>query len=276
MKNKNLVILIFLVLAGMANAQTSMLCSISVIAHGLEKMNNETLTKLNAFRWNYQDEIINAAKNLAPVLNEKISACGTQPVIIKAHGYGMSVLYHILGIGKRYVEMFPEHEYVKVYKKVTGVYSIAGAFRGTPLMDKICTNTSDRSITEVLGKNCIFSMTTAGIHHPSYDVNSPGVLVYLISSTFRGDVNNNRVKILESYGLNWEEYFIHDDRNQSDGVIPLFSALACNRVEPLLYKDADCEKINELFFKNYNRNDFVGHYDLLNEKNLLDGVYDEK
>ncbi|OFZ52019.1 MAG: hypothetical protein A2381_05790 [Bdellovibrionales bacterium RIFOXYB1_FULL_37_110] len=276
MKNKILLVLIFFILTGFANAQSSLLCSIFVVAHGLEKMSDETLTKLNAFRWNYQDEIINAAKNLAPILNEKINACGSKPVIIKAHGYGMSVVYHILGIGKRYVEMFPEHAYVKIYKKVTGVYSIAGAFRGTPLMDRICTNTSDRSIAQVLGKKCIFSMTTAPIHHPSYDVNSPGVPVYLISSTFRGDENSNRVKMLGSYGLTWEEYFIHDDRNQSDGVIPLFSALGCEFIEPMLYKDSDCEKINEIYFKNYNRNDFVGHYDLLMEKNLIDGVYDEK
>ena len=275
MKNKKWIILIFFILAGVSNAQSNMLCSIFVIAHGLEKMSDDTLTRLNAFRWNYQDEIINAAKNLAPILNEKINECGATPVIIKAHGYGMSVLYHILGIGKRYVEMFPDHEYVKVYKKVTGVYSIAGAFRGTPLMDKICTNASDSSISEVLGENCIYSMTTAGIHHASYDVNSPGVMVYLSSSTFRGSENSNRVKILEGLGLSWEEYFIHNERNQNDGVVPLFSALACESIEPLLYKDANCEKLNELYFKNYHRNDYVGHYDLLNEKDLIDGVYDE-
>ncbi len=257
----------------MRSAFASESCNIYI--HGYSKDTSYWNHLPRHINWNSALELESAADELAPKLWTEISGCKKIPVFLRTHDYAASVVYYILGLGRRYADLYPQHNFVKIYKGTTAVYSMGGAFRGTPLMDYVCGDGKSKTILDVIGNQCILSLTTSEIYHSSATVNSPGVPIYLIWGTNDREYGVATRELMQVAGLSWEEHYQETKKNRSDGVIPQFSSMACEHVQAITETEGDCPKINREYFINFFRSDDYSHSDLARDKELLQRVYNE-
>ncbi|HLE10616.1 MAG: hypothetical protein A2504_08845 [Bdellovibrionales bacterium RIFOXYD12_FULL_39_22] len=225
--------------------------------------------------WNSSLELENAAEDLAPKLVAEISKCKKAPIFLRTYDYSSAVVYYILGLGRRYADLYPQHNFVRIYQATIAVYSFGGAFSGTPLMDYVCASGKSKAITKLVGEKCILSMTTAEIYHPSSIINSPGVPIYLVFGTHDREYGEEVAELLRGSGLTWEERYQNKESSRSDGVVPLASAMACENEVAITDVEGECNKINNDYFIDFFRSDEHSHSDLVRDRELLRGVYDE-
>ncbi len=233
-----------------------------------------SVTNMRSISWEANLELNPAAQSMSTSLLQALALC-RRPAILKAHGYGASVAFYILGLGKRFANLYPQHPYVQIFKKTVAMYSYNGAFRGTPIMDSICAGENNPELTETLSENCILSLTTSTIHHPSSEVNSPGVLIYLISTVSEQHYGTRSRELLDNYGLSWQEMSDGEIRNQSDGVVPLFSSSACASISVMDRPDDNCHKINSVYFQDFLRLENYPHYQIYDDPGILQRIDDE-
>lgn len=228
--------------------------SCDIYIHGI---GNEAIydNKARVVKWNSHQEIEDGAFELAEKTLEQINFCEDGwPVMLHAHNYGAETLFYILGQGKRFEKFFPDHVFVRLYKKTIAVYSYAGSFSGTPLMDLICSNGTYPEISEILGEKCVLSMSTSSLHHPSNVVFDPGVPFYLIYSTKSDSLFG---EALSNYRFSEK---LDGRVNLNDGIVMLSSSKACRNVLDM-YDNNNCEKIHQLFI-DYRSVKDKGHYQL--------------
>jgi hypothetical protein len=227
--------------------------------------------KPHVVNWDHTREVADVAEDVAEKILVEMDHCDTLKANLRAHGQGANLSFYILAQGRRFSRVFPSHPFVKVFRKVEALYSYAGAFNGTPLMDQICAGGEAREEKAVLGNECLLSMTTSRIHRPVNQVVGAGVPVYLVYGD-KGRINGRRSPHLDLDRLSAkqvEEGVI----NQSDGVIPQYSSIACDG--PLVLEDgaSNCEKINRDDFVDFLYAPGKNYFDLVKDEVLLKQVY---
>ena len=240
-----------------------------IYIHGYGQVPNSFKEMPLNVQWDSQLELEDAAPSLGSAILERIGECEKIPVVLKAHGYAAAVVHYILGLGRRFANTFPEHDYVKVFQQVTSVNSYGGAFHGTPLMDYICAKGDNLVIREVMGENCLLSMTTSLLHHSSATVTSPGVPIFLIYSTDQSDYEGITGEVIARHGLSWEDYQLSGRRNQNDSIIPQFSSLGCAEIGVMERPTSNCRKIHPTYFIDLLHVDNYSHFEMVESFEIL-------
>ncbi|MBT3234969.1 MAG: hypothetical protein HN353_03365 [Bdellovibrionales bacterium] len=221
--------------------------------------------------WNSQQEIPAAAAELAPKILATIDQhCPLgSAVVIRAHSYGVSVVSYILGKGHRYVGQFPQHEFVKIYRRVFALYSYTGAFHGTSIMDILCSNGLINKLAGYFSQACVLSLTTATNHHPFFYISSVGVPIYLIYSTDRSPYGGVPGMVISKWGISWTQFAIEGKRNQNDSVLPTFSTRGCATTAPLLNSDSNCLKLDPDYMLDFHWLESTSHNEFLDNPRIM-------
>ncbi len=225
--------------------------------------------------WNAIAEIPDAAEELAANILTEIQTCDPQaPIVLRVHSYGAAITFYILGQGKRFSKMMPDHNFVKIYKLTTAVYSYAGAYHGTQLMDTICSGGTTRLLGRVFGKPCVKSLTTDPLLHATNTVTDPGVPIHLIYSTNSRKYLGTIGTLIGRAGLTWEQ-ISSGFRNQNDSILPQSSTRGCLNQPEMFKKTSNCKKINSNYFIDFFRTDDDGHNDFLENEEFMLRINDD-
>jgi hypothetical protein len=227
--------------------------------------------------WNTKQEIPDAAEEMASKIWDVIQndCLADEPVVLRAHSYGVAVIAYILGKGHRYVEQFPEHKFVKIYRRVFAIYSYTGAFRGTPIMDLLCSNGFIGKVAAVFSQKCVLSLSSATNHHPFHYISSVGVPIHLIYSSDRSAFGGIPGLIMAISGVGWNRFFIDGLRNQNDSVLPTYSTRGCGSNNPLFGADANCSKLDPDYMLDFFWLDTTSHNDFLDDPAIMWMKYEE-
>jgi hypothetical protein len=211
----------------------------------------------NQYQWNSHKKIRNVAHEFAQGLSDKInSTCGNNMVSLKAHSYGNALTYYTLSYGKfvryyydRGYTWLAGHSYygpfLNVYNKTDRYVAYTGAFRGTPLMDTVCSNWLTSKLGGFAGKPCVPSLKTDHNEHPAtlISYSNPGVsikAVYSIRYDGYARAPGNLIGLSQGGSLtsfhNWVE---------NDNTLPAYSTLACSSNER--NPSSGCSKTNSYF-----------------------------
>ncbi len=270
------IFLILLLLLAVISKITFAATACNVFVHGHMQDTSYFSKFPDHITWDSNLELEDAAFEVAKKLLTRFYYCSKdQPIIIRTHNYASPVIHYILGMGKRYRALFPNHEYIKVYLKTSAVYSYAGAFKGTPLMDKICSDPNETVLKKILGDKCILSLTTSSIHHSSSFVTSTGIPFYLVYGSNNKDFDGIPGKILDSHLVNWQESE-QEIINQNDSVVPQYSSLGCKEATLLPFKASGCQKIDPENFFSFIRAELYSHTQMVADENLLKRESDER
>jgi len=245
-----------------SNVFAARICDVYI--HGV--MRSDAFDSMSrSVHWDSTLEIEEAALELAPKILKKIDECDPDiPVVLKAHDYGVSVVYYILGQGRRFEKFLPNHDFVQVYKNVVAVYSFAGAFLGTPLMDLICSDGEYPLIREIIGRTCVLSMSSSRLHRATALVPPPKIPFYLIYSTRSNGAGG---EYLSAY-----RNLVHDnpsDANLNDGVIPLYSAKGCSQPADMFKVGDGCDIVDVSSFFDFVHTDTLGHFEMVDDVEFI-------
>jgi len=225
-------------------------------------------------KWDSSKKLEDAAPEVAKkILNHSKSCHKDDNIILRAHSYGAAVSFYILGMGRRYQNDFPDHDFTKVYKMSTEFYSYTGAYSGTSVMDILCGSKLIRKISELFGKNCVPSLTTNSRHHPSEQITNPGVPTYLTYATNRGAFKGTIGAIIAMDRVPWRDWF-DGKRNQNDSVLPQHSTRGCSTVKAMTEKEENCTKINSQYFKDFYWEKEMTHNELTKDEDFMLMEYD--
>ncbi len=245
--------------------KTYAIVSCDIYIHGVGPDTSSFRNMPLSVEWDTTLEIEDASPKLAYGILEEMENCDLNtPIFLRTHNYGSSIVHYILGQGKRFAKIYPKHDFVQVFKKTTAVYSYAGAFKGTPLMDLVCSNGDFNDIREIFDDTCVLSLSTSDIHHPTNNITSPGVPIYLITSTKSEGKTGN---ILSSYRFN--KKYDYTSINQNDGIILQSSSKACFNSQDIFNANSKCDKIDPSFFHDFINTDQFSHFELIENKELL-------
>ncbi|MCK5074381.1 MAG: hypothetical protein KAQ98_13205 [Bacteriovoracaceae bacterium] len=226
-------------------------------------------------KWDSTMEIEDAAEYVAESILEQAKGCEDSPVVLRPHGYAASVVHYILGLGRRYANMFPGHDYVRVFKKTSMVVSYMGAYNGTPLMDFLCAGDKREEITSVLGEKCVMSMTTSRIHHSVQTVASPGVPIHLVYSRNSLDYSEYTGEQLSRHCVDWADYEV-GVKNNNDSVVPEYSQRACYKAQVINDGYDKCDKIDDEFFQDFEMTKRYSHTGFFGDDAFLFKVVDDE
>lgn len=248
-----------------------------ILIHGYTKNGKKYFKKMpRQVVWNSQQNIEQAAPLMAKKILEHANQCdANMPVVLRAHSYGAAVAFYILGQGKKFADLMPDHDFVKVYKRTTALYSFTGAHRGTYLMDLVCSSHVIKFIMKLFGSKCVPSLSTEKIYHAANEVTDPGVPVYLIHSTDDGAYLGITGSILGARGISDEDYE-KGVRHQNDSVLPQFSTRGCAQHKVMTNGLEDCEKINENYMINFLRTKKFSHNKFRKKADFMFQVYKGK
>ncbi len=257
-KLKNITAFIFLFLATSTLASES--CDILVHGFSFKKSSTEYFGDLpNQVTWDSSEEIEVAAPTVANGILEKMETCSyAQPVVLRPHSYGAAVVHYILGKGNLFQNAFPDHPYVKIYKRTTEVYAFTGAYHGTPLMDVVCANRLTRAIVELLGTSCVRGLSTSEVDNVGNKVSSAGIPTYLIYSTKDNGYLGTTGLVLGKHLVSFND-FRKGVRNQNDDTLPLYAAKGCVEKQIMKNSQSQCEKLDPGFMEDFFHTDEYGH-----------------
>jgi len=243
--------------------------SCNIYIHGHLKDKNIFREMPLSIDWDSGQELVPAASELAPKILAQLENCESGKALLRVHGYSANVVYYILGQGRRFLNFYPDHPFVKVFKSTLAVYSYGGSFKGTPLMNKVCADSANSDDKSIIGEDCLLSLTTSALHQASRYVSSVGVPIYLIYSTKKNRGRNS---------LNWNGLSANQVSsgalNQNDGVFLQSSTIACREDRPLLDPSENCEKIDPFFFKDYLWVEDLNHIEMTKNRELMELEYE--
>ncbi len=221
--------------------------------------------------WDSSNTIHRSSPEVATKILEQIETCDKDDLIVlRPHSYGAAQILFILGQGKRFQHFFPNHDFVKIYKKTYEVYSYTGAYHGTPIMDIVCSNKFTKRIGALFGKSCVETLTTSTISDVSSFVTSPGVPTHLIYSSDRSGYWGTLGAIISKHMVCVFQYIFKKKRNQNDNTLPIYSTRACAEVQPMLDEDSNCKKLDSQYFVDFHHERKYHHTEfLLNEEFML-------
>jgi hypothetical protein len=219
--------------------------------------------------WNSNQSHQKAAPAVAKEILKQTKSCPKDSaIVVRAHSYGAAVIFYILGMGKRFQKDFPSHDFTKVYKMVTEVYSFTGAYSGTLVMNVVCGSKVIGFFAKLFGKPCVPALSTNPQFHVSEQVTYQGVPTNVIYSTNTNGYKNTLGNFLKFAGVKFND--IRDGiRNQNDSLLPQHSSLACAKVQVLTDPDQKCKKINSIYFNDfrweteYSHNNFKENRDFM-------------
>lgn len=227
----------------------------------------------NQVIWDSSQEIEVAAPKVAHGILEKMENCPyDNPVVLRPHSYGAAVVHYILGKGNLFQEAFPEHPFVKIYKRTTEVYAFTGAYHGTPLMDIVCANRLTKAIVELIGQSCVRGLSTSEVDNVGAKVTSAGIPTYLIYSTKRSGFGGVPGLMLSKHLVSYKE-FINGVRNQNDNTLPLYAAKGCITKQLLDLPSDKCEKLDPDLMEDFFHTDEYGHLEF---RKIYDFMYMKK
>jgi len=242
---------ILLYLLIITSTYASSTCSIFI--HGYTSNNIDYFGELpRQVLWDSSKNLEESAPEVAQGILEQMDSCQKDDLItLRPHSYGAAQVVYILGLGRRFQDKYPDHDYVKIYKKTFEVISYTGAYQGTPLMNLVCSNLVTNYIASKFGKSCVRSLLTNSLEGPSQYVNSPGIPTYLIYSTDRSGYYGTTGTVIAKYKITFFDFLFRRTRNQNDNTLPLASTLGCAKLDVLRYENSNCKKIDSNFFEDY-------------------------
>ena len=220
--------------------------------------------------WDSSKDIEDSAPDVASKILEKMQSCKSDQLItLRPHSYGASQVFYILGLGKRFKNLYPDHDFVKVYKKTFNVFSYTGAYHGTPLMNLVCSNGLTRFLGRVFGKSCVRTLLTSSSKDVTSYVNSPGVPTYLIYSSNRSGYYGTIGALISKYLVGGFQYIFRGRRNQNDNTLPISSTRACAKVKAMYSRDSNCKKIDPNYFIDFYHERDRNHTGFLKDKEFM-------
>lgn len=220
--------------------------------------------------WDANQEIEVSAPIVAAKILDQIETCPVKSrVVLRPHSYGAAQVHYILGKGLIFHEHFPEHNYSKIYKRVSSVYAYTGAFHGTPVMDLVCTNKLTKLIGDLFGRECVHTISTSNIDNVAYKVQSPGVPTHLIYSTDRSGYLGTLGTIIAKHLVSWWSFVFKKVRNQNDNTLPIYATRGCAEKKLMKYEDSNCEKIDENYFIDFYHEKNRHHTEFLKDKEFM-------
>lgn len=184
MKIKTYITLFFLIWAPLSFASEA--CNVLVHGFTFGEAEDYFGDIPHQVKWDATEEIEYAAPKLARALLEEFETCPEDaPIILRPHSYGGAMVQYILGKGHLFQDAFPDHDFVLIYNRVIEVYAYTSAYRGTPLMDIVCSNRVTKAIAELLGTSCVYAISTSEVDNVASKVTTPGVPTHLIFSSNR-------------------------------------------------------------------------------------------
>ena len=221
--------------------------------------------------WDSSEVVEVSAPKVAATIISEINNCPLESrIVLRPHSYGAAQVHYILGKGLLFHDVFPEHDYSKIYKKVSSVYSYTGAFHGTPIMDLVCTNKLTKYIGNVFGKECVYTLSTSKVDNIAYKVQSPGIPTHLIYSTDRSGYYGILGQIISKHLVSWWKYVFKRTRNQNDNTLPTYSTRGCADKKVMKYKDSNCEKIDENYFIDFIHEKNRHHTQFLTDREFME------
>lgn len=213
--------------------------------------------------WDSTEEIEVSAPEVAAKILKQIETCPTgAAVILRPHSYGAAQVQYILGKGFQFQDLYPEHDFVQVYKKTVEVYAYTGAYHGTPLMDLVCSNKLTAVIGTKLGKSCVKSLTTSYVDNVSAKVTSPGVPTHLIYSSNRSGNLKTTGAIIASHMVGFLSY-AKGTRNQNDNTLPTYATRAHANKQLMPYEASNCKKLDSNYFIDFYHTEKFNHNEFL-------------
>ncbi|OFZ60479.1 MAG: hypothetical protein A2381_13155 [Bdellovibrionales bacterium RIFOXYB1_FULL_37_110] len=202
--------------------------------------------------WNANEPIEISAPKVADKILELMDTCEKDaPIVLRPHSYGVAQVHYILGKGKQFQALYPEHKFVQIFQRTTEVYAFTGAYHGTPLMDLICAKKVTQTLGKRFGRLCVTTLTTAKTFNVSNLVQSPGVPTYLIYSSDRSGYGGLLGGIIAKHLVDWKSYIFHGVRNQNDNTLPLYATKACAEQQLIEDPEFECKNLDSNYFVNF-------------------------
>ena len=224
------------------------LCNIYV--HGYTSKTNGYFKDLpRQVEWDSSLEITKAAPLVSEGILKQISTCPDDfPVVLRPHSYGAALVFYILGQGRRFQSLMPEHPFVKIYKRTSMVYSYTGAYHGTPIMDVVCNSSTTEKIAGAIDKVCVPSLLSSPQVDASSYVTTPGVPTYIIYSTNHSGFLGIPGLLIGKFGASFSDLFKKEGFNQNDNTLPISATMACGTNDPIYDPEGKCKKLDGNFF----------------------------
>ena len=220
--------------------------------------------------WDSNQKVELAAPELAEKITEKMGSCDPDSrVVIRAHSYGVAVTHYILGKGRQFQDLHPNHPFVFLYKSVSSVYSYTGAFHGTPLMDLVCSGGVTRYVGRLIGKKCVRTLTTSRVGNVSSMIRSSGVPTHLIYSTDDSGHGGIMGKFISKHFVSWWDYLFKGVRNQNDNTLPIYSTRGCAEKKLMPQEDSNCEKLDSNFFIDFYHTQSQHHTEFVKDEAFM-------
>ena len=202
--------------------------------------------------WNANEPIEISAPKVADKILELMDTCDKDdPVVLRPYSYGVAQVHYILGKGKQFQTLYPEHKYVQIYQRTTEVYAFTGAYHGTPLMDLICAKKVTQTLGKRFGRLCVTTLTTSKTFNVSHIVQSPGVPTHLIYSSDRSGFGGLLGGIIAKHLVDWKSFIFHGVRNQNDNTLPLYATKACAEQQLIVDPEFECKNLDSNYFVNF-------------------------
>lgn len=226
--------------------------------------------------WDSSEELEVSAPKVAKKILEEMETCSSgDAVVLRPHSYGASQVQYILGKGFQFQELYPNHDFVQVYKRTIEVYAYTGAFHGTPLMDLVCANKITSALGSWFGKSCVKSLTTSAVDNVSSKVTSPGVPTHLIYSSNRSGYLGTLGNIIATHMVGFFSY-LKGTRNQNDNTLPIYATRACAEKQLMPYADSNCKKLDSNYFIDFHHTEKFNHNQFLRNNEFMQMAENEQ
>lgn len=240
-----LTLVIALSLSSVAWAQ---MCNIYV--HGYTSRTDNYFSKLpRQVVWDSSLEVSKSAPIVAEGILKEIENCPEDfPVVLRPHSYGAAQVFYILGQGRRFQNLMPEHPFVKIYKKTSMVVSYTGAYHGTPIMDVVCSSQTTEKIAGLADKPCVPTLLSSSQLDVSSYVTTPGIPTYVMYSTDHRGFLGIPGLLIGKFGSSFEDFFKKNKFNQNDNTLPISATMACGTNDPIFDPKGKCKKLDGNYF----------------------------
>lgn len=226
-------------------------------------------------KWNSQKEIEDVAPDVANKILDHYKTCEKNSLmVLRPHSYGAAIVQYILSKGHQFQSIFPQHDFVEVYRNTLEVYAYTGAYHGTPIMDLVCKKRFTRFLGQVIGRKCLKSLSTSKVHNVVHKATTPGVPTHLITSTNRSGYRGIPGFFISRYMVSFWR-FLWGTRNQNDNTLPLYATRACQRKRLMTRSSSTCRKVNENYFTNFITTRSQNHSEVTKDEKLMTLTYEK-
>lgn len=246
MKIKTIVFLLAILIQTSAWAQ---MCNVLIHGYTGEKQEGYFKDLPRQVVWDSSLEVTKSAPIVAKEILREIQTCPDEfPVVLRPHSYGAAQVLYILGQGRRFQNILPDHDFVKIYKRTSMVMSYTGAYHGTPLMDVVCSSNTMEKVGTFAGKPCVPTLLSSEQLDVSSFVTTPGVPTYIIYSTNHKDFFGIPGLLIGKFGASFKDFFEKKKFNQNDTTLPISATMACGSNTPIFDPEEKCKKLDGNYF----------------------------